>query len=100
MAIDTQARRRSAIATRRLPWMRRFSAGITPDSSVDEVDRTQLAFVYNGIDVGQVISALHRVVAVQAYAAHAATSQAHMPRGVAGDFHAGHAVTGQGGPKT
>lgn len=47
MAVDTAAKRRSAIATRRLPWFRRFQPA--PDSSMDQADRQQLAFVYSGI---------------------------------------------------
>lgn len=47
MAIDTAAKRRSAIATRRLPWFRRFQPG--PDGSMTQGDRQQLAFVYSGI---------------------------------------------------
>lgn len=50
MAIDTAAKRRSAIATRRLPWMRRFQAA--PDGSMDLADRQQLALAYRGILVG------------------------------------------------
>jgi hypothetical protein len=48
MAIDTAAKRRNAIATRRLPWFRRFAVSL-PDGSVDAGDRYQLAFVYRGI---------------------------------------------------
>lgn len=48
MAIDTAARRRSAICTRRLPWFRRFLPA--PDSTMDQADRQQLAFVYIGIE--------------------------------------------------
>jgi hypothetical protein len=47
VAIDTPAKRNSAIATRRLPWMRRFLP--IPASGVDQGDRQQVAFVYRGI---------------------------------------------------
>lgn len=47
MAIDTAAKRRSAVATRRLPWFRRFYPA--PDGTVDQADRQSLAFVYGGI---------------------------------------------------
>ena len=47
MAIDTAAKRCSAIATRRLPWFRRFEP--RPDATVDLADRQQLGFVYRGI---------------------------------------------------
>lgn len=48
MPIDTAAKRRSAVATRRLPWFRRF-ANPAADSSVSQADRQQLAFVYGGL---------------------------------------------------
>lgn len=47
MAIDTLAKRASAIATRRLPWFRRFALP-RPDGSVDAGDRWQGALVYRG----------------------------------------------------
>lgn len=47
MAIDTQAKRCSAIASRRLPWFRRFAP--IPDGSMTQGDRQQLSFVYRGI---------------------------------------------------
>lgn len=47
MAIDTAEKRCSAIATRRLPWFRRFAP--IPDGTVDAGDRQQVAFVYRGI---------------------------------------------------
>lgn len=49
MAIDTAAKRRSAVATRRLPWFRRFLPA--PDGAIEQGDRQQLAFVYAGIEV-------------------------------------------------
>lgn len=51
--IDTVAKRNSAIATRRLPWFRRFAP--IPSGSVDQGDRQQLGFVYRGIDAGSPI---------------------------------------------
>lgn len=45
--IDTAAKRCSAIATRRLPWLRRFVP--IPAGSVDQGDRQQVAYVYRGI---------------------------------------------------
>lgn len=48
MAINTEARRRSAIATRRLPWFRRFIP--LPDGTISQGDKQSLAFVYSGID--------------------------------------------------
>jgi len=53
MAIDTQAKRGSAIATRRLPWFRRFMP--LPDGSMTQADRQQLAFVYGGILAGEAV---------------------------------------------
>lgn len=47
MAIDTAAKRRSAVATRRLPWFRRFQPA--PDGTISQGDRQSLAFVYSGI---------------------------------------------------
>lgn len=47
MPIDTAAKRNSAIATRRLPWFRRFPP--MPDGTVGQGDRQQDAFVYAGI---------------------------------------------------
>lgn len=52
MAIDTVAKRGSAIATRRLPWFRRFAP--VPDGSITQADRQQVAFVYGGIAAGAV----------------------------------------------
>lgn len=48
MAIDTAAKRLSAIAVRRLPWFRRFAVPL-PDGEIDQGDRQQLALVYRGI---------------------------------------------------
>lgn len=45
--IDTMEKRMSAIACRRLPWMRRFQP--PPDGSMDQADRQHTAFVYRGI---------------------------------------------------
>lgn len=53
MSVDTAAKRCSAIATRRLPWLRRFAP--IPDGSVDAADRQQVAFVYRGIAVTVVV---------------------------------------------
>lgn len=50
MAIDTATKRRSAVATRRLPWFRRFLPA--PDGTISAGDRQQLAFVYQGISAG------------------------------------------------
>lgn len=47
MAIDTEAKRKGAIAARRLPWFRRFTP--VPDGSMTQDDRQQVAFVYRGI---------------------------------------------------
>lgn len=47
MAIDTAAKRNSAICTRRLPWMRRFSP--IPSGSITQADRQQLGYTYIGI---------------------------------------------------
>lgn len=51
MAIDSPAKRRSAIATRRLPWFRRFSVPL-PDGTISQADRQHLGHVYSGIAVG------------------------------------------------
>lgn len=48
MAIDTAAKRNSAIATRRLPWFRRFAP--IPSGDVTAQDRQQLGFTYIGIE--------------------------------------------------
>jgi len=47
MAIDTAAKRNSAIATRRLPWMRRFAP--IPSVSITASSRQQVAWSYVGI---------------------------------------------------
>ena len=47
MSIDTEAKRCSALATRRLPWFRRFVP--IPDGSVDQADEQQVSMVYRGI---------------------------------------------------
>lgn len=52
MAIDSPAKRQSAIATRRLPWFRRFSVPV-PDGTIDDADRQQLGMAYRGIAVGE-----------------------------------------------
>lgn len=49
MPVDTQAERCSAIATRRLPWFRRFWP--IPDGTMDSADRAQLGFVYNALQL-------------------------------------------------
>lgn len=51
MAIDTAEKRRGAIATRRLPWFRRFTSP-APDGGVEQADRRQLGFTYNGLGFG------------------------------------------------
>lgn len=48
MAIDTAAKRRSAVGVRRLPWLRRFTLPL-PDASMTIGDRQQTAYVYLGI---------------------------------------------------
>lgn len=48
MAVDTQVKRQSAIATRRLPWFRRFAVPV-PDSTIDQGDRQTGAFCYAGV---------------------------------------------------
>lgn len=47
MAIDTKAKRTSAVGSRRLPWMRRFTPA--PDGTVAQADRQSVGFVYGGI---------------------------------------------------
>jgi len=47
MAIDTRDKRASAIASRRLPWMRRFA--FAPDGSLTQPDRQHLGYAYRGI---------------------------------------------------
>jgi hypothetical protein len=49
--IDTPQKRLSALARRRLPWLRRFTLPI-PDGTIDQGDRQQVAFVYRGILAG------------------------------------------------
>lgn len=51
MAVDTKLKRISAVATRRLPWMRRFVP--SPESSVDAADRQHVAFLYRGVLAGE-----------------------------------------------
>ncbi len=53
MAIDTAAKRCSAIATRRLPWFRRFMP--IPSGSVDQADQQQVLLVYGGILAGELV---------------------------------------------
>lgn len=48
--IDTAAKRCSAVASRRLPWFRRFSS--LPDGTADQGHRQQSAFAYRGILAG------------------------------------------------
>jgi hypothetical protein len=50
MAIDTQAKRMSAVGSRRLPWMRRFTP--KPDGTVAVADRQSVGFVYGGMSLG------------------------------------------------
>lgn len=47
MAIDTAFKRRSSAASRRMPWMRRFS--IAPDGTIGQSDRQSGPWVYAGI---------------------------------------------------
>lgn len=47
MAINTAAKRKSACASRRLPWLRRHLP--FPTGTVDQADREQAAFDYIGI---------------------------------------------------
>lgn len=54
MAIDSAAKRCSALAARRLPWFRRF--GPIPDGTVSQEDRQQVWFVYNGIAATAIVS--------------------------------------------
>lgn len=54
MSIDTAPKRRSAVATRRLPWFRRFTLP-APDAAIGTGDRKHLAFVYRGIDAVEVV---------------------------------------------
>lgn len=51
MAIDTEAKRRSAAGAKRLPWFRRFLP--KPDGAIAQTDRQSLAFVYSGIAAAQ-----------------------------------------------
>lgn len=62
MAIDTQQKRISAIATRRLPWMRRFAP--VPDGTVTQADRQQVAFVYVGIAAAEPEAVAYSVATV------------------------------------
>lgn len=47
MPVNTPSKRISAVAVRRLPWLRRFA--ILPDGSIDKQDRKQAALVYRGL---------------------------------------------------
>jgi hypothetical protein len=54
MAIDTAVKRRSSVAARRMPWMRRFTP--KPDGSVSQADRQQGPWVYVGIAAAEVVA--------------------------------------------
>lgn len=54
MAVDTRNKRASAIACRRLPWMRRFLP--LADGTIDQGDRQHVAFVYRGILAGEPVA--------------------------------------------
>ena len=71
MAVDTQAKRISAVCTRRLPWFRRFYP--VPDGTVAESDRRHMGFSYAGLDtydpglpVADVIAVIDRTAEVSA----------------------------------
>ena len=53
--IDTAEKRRSAIATRRLPWFRRFAIP-APDSTISQADRQTVAFCYGGVLAGAAVA--------------------------------------------
>lgn len=48
---DTRDKRASAIGSRRLPWLRRFTLPLA-DGSLDQGDRQQVVQVYRGILAG------------------------------------------------
>lgn len=52
--IDTPSKRRSSLAKRRLPWLRRFTLPI-PDATVDQGDRQHLVGVYSGVLAGEAV---------------------------------------------
>lgn len=60
MAVDTAAKRRSAVGARRLPWFRRFLPA--PDGTVSQGDRQSIALVYSGILAGTPVSPSRIVV--------------------------------------
>ena len=71
MAVDTQAKRVSAVCTRRLPWFRRFWP--VTDGTVSESDRRHMGFSYSGIEaydptlpVADVIAVIDRTAEVSA----------------------------------
>jgi hypothetical protein len=79
MAIDTAAKRNSAIATRRLPWMRRFAP--PTDGTIDQGDRQQVAFVYRGILSGllDIVTGPFRYIAIGAHQPGAKAHGTHQP---------------------
>jgi hypothetical protein len=50
--IDTPQKRLSALARRRLPWLRRFTLPI-PDGTIDQGDRQHILGLYSGIAAGE-----------------------------------------------
>lgn len=52
--IDTASKRRSALAKRRLPWLRRFTLPI-PDAVIDQGDRQHVVGVYGGVLAGEAV---------------------------------------------
>lgn len=52
MAVDTRDKRSSAIGSRRLPWLRRFTLPLA-DGTMSAGDRQQTAFVYRGVLAGE-----------------------------------------------
>lgn len=57
MSIDTARKRGSAVASRRLPWLRRFTLPV-PDGFLDGADREQLLAVYVPIESTPVVIAI------------------------------------------
>ncbi len=98
MAIDTQLKRMSAVGSRRLPWMRRFTP--SPDASVDQADRQHVAFVYRGIAAGSpasIVAGPYRVNASQFYTAGSKSGQKNVAGSKSGQKNVAGSQSGQMG---
>lgn len=97
MAVDSQHKRMSAIGCRRLPWFRRFQP--VPDGTVDQPDRQAVAFVYSGIEAGEleVTTSVFCFTAFDVFAPGLARGQAYTPGAAIGEAYTPGAQKGQVG---